>query len=270
MKNEKSTFSRPKIFHSEAVNEFMLNYLMDEKFETIRESIRAKTQTLDSENLSYRIINHWENEGLISDLRPSGKGWRKYSLIDRVWIEVIVELRRFGYPLEQIKKVKEDLVRAETDSLSSFPFLEVYFVLAFVFKEPCYLLVFPDGKTSLVISREYKISDELGIIGSHIKINLNELIQRIYPEKDLKPITRNSLELLPEEMELMLFVRTGNFESVTVKRKNGKIDFIEGTETLSADTRLTEIMKKQDYQEIQMKVAKGKTVGLKRTIKKRL
>lgn len=270
MENKKPTFSRPKIANSDAVNEFMVNYLMDEKFESVRESMRVKNQNLDSEHLSYRIINYWENEGLISDLRPTGKGWRKYSLIDRVWIEVIVELRNFGYPLERIKKVKDNLVRAETDDLSSFPFLEVYFVLAFVFKEPCYLLVFPNGEVSLAILSEYKISDELDTIGSHIRINLNQLIQRIYPTMDLKPITRNSLELTPEEMELMLFVRTGNFESITVKRKDGKIEFIEGTETLSADARLTEIIKEQDYQTIEIKTANGKTVGFKRTIKKRL
>ena len=171
---------------------------------------------------------------------------------------------------ESIKKVKENLVRAETDSASSFPFLEVHFVLAFYFKEPCYLLVFPDGEALLAIHSEYDLSDRIGTIGSHIKINFNQLIQRIYPNRDLKPNYKKSIELSPEEMELMLFVRTGNFETITVKRKDGKIDFIEATETLSADARLTEILKEQDYQNIEIKTAEGKTVCVKRTIKKKL
>jgi len=55
-----------------------------------------------------------------------------------------------------------------------------------------------------------------------------------------------------------------------VKRKEGKIEYLEATETLSADTRLTEIIKEQDYQNIEIKTANGKTVCIKRTIKRKV
>jgi DNA-binding transcriptional MerR regulator len=273
MENKEKAYSAPKnvLAASAAVDFFMADYLMNENLAHVRDDVRTKNMALDSENLSYRIINHWQNEGLISDLRPAGKGWRKYSLIDRVWIEVIVELRKFGYPLERIKQVKARLEEAETETSSSMPFLETHFVLAYFFKEPCYLMVFPEGEVLLAIQREYDLSEEIGLIDSHIKINLNRLIQRMFPNKDMKPKRKNSVELSPEEMELMLFVRTGNFETITVKRKDGKIDLIEATESLSvADARLTEIIKEQDYQNIEIKTAEGKTVCIKRTIKKKV
>ena len=272
MSDEQKTSSMPKntIAGLTSVDLFMANYLYGTELAHVRESIRVKDKALDSENLSYRIINHWEKEGLISDIRPSGKGWRKYSLIDRVWLEVIVELRKFGYPLERIKQVKENLERSETETSSSMPLLETHFALAFFPKEPCYLLVFPNGEVLLAILSEYNLSDEIGLIESHIKINLNRLIQKIFPNMDLKPKYKSSLELSPEEIELMFFVRMGNYESITVKRRDGKIDYIEATETLSADARLTEIIKEQDYQDIEIKTAEGKTVCVKRTIKKKV
>jgi hypothetical protein len=172
--------------------------------------------------------------------------------------------------LERIKQVKEHLEDSETETSSSMPFLETHFVLAYFFKEPCYLLVFPNGEALVAIQSEYLLSDEIGLIDSHIKINLNRLIQRVFPDKDLKAKFKHKLNLSSEEMELMLFVRTGNFETITVKRKDGKIDLIEATETLSADARLTEILKDQDYQNIEIKTANGKTVCVKRTIKKKV
>lgn len=269
MNKDKKAFSAPKnvLAALSAVDFFMVDYLMNEKFAHVRDSISTKNMALDSENLSYRIINHWQSEGLISDLRPAGKGWRKFSLIDRVWIEIIAELRKFGYPLERIKQVKARLEDSETETSSSMPFLETHFVLAYFFKEPCHLMVFPEGEVLLAIQYEYDLSEEIGSINSHIKINLNRMLQRMFPNKDLKPKTKNSVELSPEEMELMLFVRTGNFETITVKRKNGKIEYIEATEILSADARLTEIIKEQDYQNIEIKTANGKTVCVKRTVK---
>lgn len=273
MSDKQKTFAVQEnwVMGIDALDIFFASYLMDEKLAHVRHSLRSKRKVLESENLSYRIINHWESEGLISDVRPSGKGWRKYSMIDRFWIEIIIELRSFGYPLELIKKIKQRFEhRSETESDSCMPFLEGYFVLAFFYKTPCYLLAFPNGEAILTTPAAYNFADEVGSIGNHIKVNLNRMLQKLFPEMDLAPKYKNAIELSPEEMELMLFVRTGDYESITVKRKSGKIEYIEGTETLSADARLTEILKEQDYQNIEVKTANGKVVCIKRTIKRKV
>lgn len=264
--------SKPKKlkFGSDTIDLFIASYLIGEGLAPTREFMRAKTLTVNSEELSYRIINHWHNEGIVSDLRPSGKGWRKYSLIDRLWVEVIIELRKFGYPLERIRRAKEIFEYVDEDGSYSMPYLEAYFVIAFFFKEPCYILFYPDGKVALATFDEYNLSDGLSEVDSFISVNLNRLIQRIYPNKDLAAKFKHKLDLSPEEMQLLLFVRTGNFDTITVKRKDGKIDLIEATETLSADVRLTEIIKEQDYQNIEIKTSEGKTVCIKRTIKKKV
>ena len=62
-----------------------------------------------AENYSARVLNHWEKEGVLNDLREGGRGWRKYSPMDRIWIKLVQQLRAFGYPLSKIKVLKENL-----------------------------------------------------------------------------------------------------------------------------------------------------------------
>ena len=271
-KKENFTLRRNFILGSGAVDLFMANYLVGDQLEEIRGGIRAKSKTLESETISYRIINHWEKEGLVSNMRPSGKGWRKYSLIDRVWVQIIMELRKFGFPLEQIKKVKQGFeYENETEhSASLMPYLEAYIVLAFFFKEPCFLLIFSDGEALLTTKSEYAFSVDLGSVGNHIKIDVNQMLQEILPEKNLAPVHKNILELTSEEMQVMLFIRTGNFETITVKRKNGKIDLIETSENINAEAMFIEIMKEHDYQNIEVKTASGKTICIKRPAKQKI
>ena len=68
---------------------------------------------LDNEDFSYRIINHWEKNGLLLNARPDGKGWRRYSIIDVIWINIMGALRDFGYSIEALKKLRAFLDRKD-------------------------------------------------------------------------------------------------------------------------------------------------------------
>ena len=62
-----------------------------------REAINKKTNTVNDSGATYRLINHWADGGLIEDSRlDSKKGWRRLSFLDLVWIQVLVELRKYG------------------------------------------------------------------------------------------------------------------------------------------------------------------------------
>lgn len=59
---------------------------------------------------SYRFINYLENQGLIKDYRGGEKGWRKFSYVDLIYIELVIALRRLG--------VKSDTIRYFFDFFS--------------------------------------------------------------------------------------------------------------------------------------------------------
>lgn len=250
---------------------FVSDYFYSEEGKKISKSINDKGKRLDSIEFSYRLINHWEKHGLLSSNRPSGKGWRKYSLIDLVWTHIILELRKFGFPLEKIYRVKGDLEWAnETYDYSVFPYLEVYTILAFGFMHPVFVLVFENGETEIATFSQYKQSIELFPLQNHIRINLNNILMKIMPDKNLKPQFNQSLELSAEELELIFMIRMKNYDSIRIKTIEGKIERFEATETVENDTRIIDILKKGDYQDIEIKQQDGKIVNIRRTIKKKV
>lgn len=55
-----------------------------------------------------REINHWAANGLLLDEYDDGK-WKKFSLIDVIWISIIAEFRKYDTPLSFIKVLADNL-----------------------------------------------------------------------------------------------------------------------------------------------------------------
>ena len=84
------------------------------EFKINLEKQREKTLPIKGSDVSYRVLNHWCNKGLIEDNRESNKEdvrWRRFSIFDRLWMEIIKELRCYGVSLDIIKKVREKMSR---------------------------------------------------------------------------------------------------------------------------------------------------------------
>jgi len=71
------------------------------------EQMNQQTYTIGEEKLSSRVLNHWYQEGIITDDRPNNKGWKKFSFSEIVWMQIVIKLRKFGLDLKRIKAVKK-------------------------------------------------------------------------------------------------------------------------------------------------------------------
>jgi DNA-binding transcriptional MerR regulator len=98
-----------------------------------RKAIEEKDRFLTVGNLaeqsgvSPRTIKHWEDKGIIEpDMRTEG-GFRLYSASYVFVCKLICDLQLFGYSLEEIKAVSDDVrtLLAIQDDLESFPRAEV-------------------------------------------------------------------------------------------------------------------------------------------------
>ena len=237
----------------------------------ISASLNVRRHTLKDADTTYRVINHWEQVGLIDDPRPRGKGWRRYSTMDIVWLYVIGELRRFGLPLETIRRARESLVEqfmydATDDSVTTF--FEFYIALAFD-KVPVFLLVFRDGTVEPTDYARYEASLRAVSLANHVQICLNPVVQTLYPKADLEPVFDRDGAVTDEELELLFLLRTGNYDSLTVKYRNGEIEMLEAEETVT-DKRIVDLLNEEDYQDVMIKRRDGKTVSIKRTLKRKL
>ncbi len=80
-----------------------------DKLADLYEPITEQRLTVKDTGINYRVINHWDNKGLIRFGRNSKEGNRKFSFVDFIWIKVVNELRSFGVQLPLIKKIADDV-----------------------------------------------------------------------------------------------------------------------------------------------------------------
>lgn len=243
------------------------NYFENEKAREISKLLREKEKRIDKDDFSYRIINHWEKHGLLEADRGEGKGWRKFSLLDYVWLHLLGILREFGVSIEKIKTIKESL--KYLGGLEDWGLFEFYLARTAGLKDTVYFLAFQDGSTEIVLQSEYISAMNLGEIGDHIKISINQIFQRIFPNQNYTPRHDSTAILTSEELDLLIKIRYQEYEEIKIKGKDGKISMIETTTQEDTAERITEILQKGEYQSIEIKQANGKVQCIKRTVKEK-
>ncbi|MBL4754922.1 MAG: MerR family transcriptional regulator, partial [Flavobacteriales bacterium] len=73
--------------------------------------------TIKDVGVTHRWITHWDKEGLLFNNYEPEK-WRKFDLIEYVWLKMVVQMREFNMPLLTIKNVRNILKsKAEWDEV---------------------------------------------------------------------------------------------------------------------------------------------------------
>lgn len=227
--------------------------------------LNEKKFTIKDTDQTYRLINHWSSLGLIADDGRSEGGWRKLSILDVVWIHVLVALRGFGFPLEKLRMTQKTLF-ARGSKTSMCLFFEFAVAQTLMKREQC-LIVFPDGKAAAIDGSLVEVNRQIFGIDDHICINLNRLASRIFKDKDFTPVYQASTQLNDDELDVLLHMRSGSYENVSVKMKDGKVELIEATQTIESQKKFIELVKEAKYQKIEAQTENGKIVSIKRTVK---
>ena len=77
-----------------------------EKALHILKQLRTRKTAIEKNEIPYRVLNHWDSLNLIECDRESSKGWRRFNLIEGLWISVIKKGRELGLSLDKIAKAK--------------------------------------------------------------------------------------------------------------------------------------------------------------------
>jgi DNA-binding transcriptional MerR regulator len=237
----------------------------------LRQHLSRKIYSIkENDGATYRQINHWESIGLIDDVRESENDWRKFSICDMAWQQIILALREFGFPNEKIAIVKESLSISKPKNGVYYPFLD-YWITAVLMRETVFLVVLNDGNASIGNNHQILMAEGVGFLkGHHLRINLNKIVQKFY-KKDISP--KQDLYHLPidsQELDIIEAVRAGNYESVKVKFNKGKVDVMEKTEDINIEQKIIEILKESKFQNIEIRQKDDKVVSIKRTTQKKL
>ena len=257
------------LYRNEALDIGFYDYFKNAKDNKISQILNSKERNVKFETITYRQLNSWDKEGLLTTGRE-GREWRRFSIMDAIWVKLLNELRSFGLSWEQLKNTKQSLEFGSAKCKVPMPLLEFYIAFAIGSKMPVLLLVFKDGVAVPANFSQYKIANEYLGIENHLQINLNEILQNFFPNVDLKPAYKTELPVSVDEMELLAFMRVKQFEKIEVFYKNGKMDLIEGLERVNNQKRITEILREQQYCDINLIQHDGKTVSVTRKIKKKI
>ncbi|MHA7864869.1 MerR family transcriptional regulator [Flagellimonas marinaquae] len=214
-------------------------------------------------DINSRLLNHWEKENIIFDNRPGGKGWRKYSLKDKLWIKIVEHLREFNFPLNSLKKLRKEFYDS---GASYYPSILEKILNHFLSeRESMELHVYSTGKINLFEQgKKYNNSD------NYIRLNVDSIIKEVLPDIiDIPNPTNKKLNLTPEEEKLYKLIRSGIFKKIEVELEDGKIKQLNAEQIIKDMVLFNELAKEFPYQDIVTVIRNGKPFVSKRTIKLR-
>ncbi len=243
-------------------------YVTDETNSDFWTFFNLKYFRLTEKTFSYRIISHWEKVGILSNVREEDStGWRKYSVMDLVWLGVIKQLRMYGLGLKEILSVRRSLIVGMNKV--EYGELEFYTALAYVNNTPVSVLVFSDYKAE--VGNAYEILDSEIKYGPqhHISINVNGILQSIFPDKDCKPVYTKYIEITDDQNEILETIRNEKVEGIKISVKEGKPVKMKYTVSEPTNSNIGQLKTKNAYQKVSIEQHEGKTTSVKRKIKKK-
>jgi len=267
--DKKLQFKLPAFFPTDSVSADFIEYLKDDKHKELHSLIRSKRYTVKSTDVSYRVINHWEEKGLLpQNSVDDSDGWRKFTFIEILWLQVVKHLREFGFPLDLIKQVKEKVMVWDKEE-DTYPHFEYYIMKAKTSKMDSYIAVLPDGDSSLVFSRDIEYTKGILNSRSFVLVSLKAVLRSLNitsPEPELL------YSLSSEEMSLVDVVRNSDVDRISIKLKDGKVKSLDTSKIISGSDIgkiKKEIEELGDFADVMVKFEKGKEQSAEVIKKKR-
>ena len=191
---------------------------------SIKRQFNEQNLKIEDTRLSSRILNHWYGSGIITDDRPNGRGWKKFSFSEIVWVHIVFKLRSFGLNLNRIKGVKDQIDKYNSiDKVSNCPLIDFYMLVAIYSKIPVKLIVFESGQAEIVRQIDVDLANHIGLIKEDfISIDINKLLDKLITKKNIEAdylgysdIPKSTLVKQIEDS-----ISTEDIPSITIKIKD--------------------------------------------------
>ncbi len=224
--------------------------------------LSQRTCQLDVNLVSYRTLHHWDSMELIECGRESSKsGWRKFNLVEVLWLNVIIKFRGMGISLEKIRDAKNFFF--EKIPGIELKYVEYYLVGALYFKQPAFFVMVSDREAEFLSYEELTSAMEVGLLNNAVLIHLNPLLNKIFKKIEVgsnfsfkRPVT-NDQNTICDVIEQL------DFDSIKFSKVNGKISDIEFEKGFSGKVPFREIIKNETDALISRRLAGGVVASVK-------
>jgi DNA-binding transcriptional MerR regulator len=242
----------------------------DPRMKKFQSNVREKKFKVSDTDVKYRVVNHWEEKGLLPDnLRKDSEGWRRFSFVEFIWLKVVEQLRSFGVPTDVIKNAKDRIMDFDKGD-NSYLLFEYYVAKARASTLDPYVVVTQNGLSDVGSLSEIESMKSFHGNQSYILISLKNIMEEL-GLKVTKPEVLFSLT--KEEVEILCTLRLEDVDSIKIRMKNGKINEIDTDKVFSGinlNKLKKEIGESGDYADITARFEKGKEQSVKVSKKKKV
>lgn len=167
---------------------FKSDFVLSQNDISLKKELNKLQYSLNKDRHSSKNIIMWEQYGLISDNRKQGKGWKKYSFSECVWIDLIKKLKCFGFHRKTLLPIKEMLAENQDQSkISKLPLLDFY-IKSILFEGKQIFFIADELGHAILISQDHLRSVEQ--LSGHlcedmVRLNLSKMVLELAQEFSL-------------------------------------------------------------------------------------
>jgi MerR HTH family regulatory protein len=226
------------------------------------EIVSKRTCEVKIENLSYRTLHHWDSVGLIECERESGSGWRKFNLIEAMWVHVIAKFRSMGVALDAISKAK--LTFFEKIAGLELKYFDYYLIGALYFSTPVFFVTPNNAFSEFLSYEEMNHAMEVQLLNDCLLIHLNPLLNQIFHKIEIKSKFQLSRPVTPEQSTICDLMDQEDFDSFKIAKANGKISQVEIEKGYPRNVSYKEISENETDAVISTRISNGIVASRKR------
>ena len=240
----------------EGIMEYWL-YKEDPLLLRVSEFMNRPIFTAGQMPVSYRVLNHWGNSGLLPEGILSDGTWRKLTFVERVWVGVVAHLREFGVPLENIANAKKQILKFDK-KCKGYVLFEYYISRAVATTDDPYVLILSDGRADIANFEEIEIHKQGIEPTDMILISLKSVLTSLGVEAYS---TLPLVSLTEDELAIFEALRVGDNDELLVKMRDGKIVETQSSKSKHGKPKLADVMselkKGKAYADVTIKLQDG-------------
>lgn len=236
------------------------------------------TARMSNNEVTYRFVNYLDQCGLLKDNRKeNGVGWRSFSYVDCIYLELVIALRKMGVKSDTLKYLYRVFSQPYTDKTAEVLGVHWLNVLICVHcgTEMEVLISTSDNIPIIADPVSMEIFGKNATDGQ-IRVSLSTMINKIRKQNNMSLIKINhSMKdsmLSHSELEAVFSIRNlrGEDEEIRIKKtKDGRV-LVDKKRTETENTELAKdldnIMKKheiKDFSNVELAVRQGGIANIK-------
>ncbi len=241
-----------------------------EKIQDLLKLFRTRTAYYDMNKdwRFYRVLSHWDSKGLIECERESMDGWRKFNLIEALWVSVIQKLRHLNTSLEKIGYLKPKFFEI-IDWECPISLVEYYALNAIFLEKPTFLVI-PSLESDFFFYQELQTALAMARFDSCIIVHLNPLLNKLLPKEGVRSRFPFEGGVTCEQQEILEILVKEDFDMISFRKEKGKLYRCDIEKGFAPE--VSEHLLKQGYKNLAIttNIVDGRTSSRTRTIKKNL